>query len=75
MKNILYSVDKKEHILDQSMIHNNSIQDFIPNKRIKITPPTTERVMIYARQENENTYTPLHILPPTTEGLLNAVSN
>lgn len=32
-----------------------------------------ERVMLYVRQESEDVYTPLHVTPPTVQGLLNAV--
>lgn len=35
--------------------------------------PMCDRVMLYVRQENEDIYTPLHVVPPTTTGLLNAV--
>ncbi|KAL0127863.1 hypothetical protein PUN28_003244 [Cardiocondyla obscurior] len=31
-----------------------------------------ERVMLYVRQESEDVYTPLHVTPPTVQGLLNA---
>lgn len=44
-------------------------------KRQRMTPPLNERVMLYVRQDNEDVYTPLHVVPPTTIGLLNAVSN
>lgn len=43
-------------------------------KRQRMTPPLNERVMLYVRQDNEDVYTPLHVVPPTTIGLLNAVS-
>lgn len=33
-----------------------------------------DRVMLYVRQESEDVYTPLHVTPPTVQGLLNAVS-
>ncbi|KAK0161171.1 hypothetical protein PV327_009671 [Microctonus hyperodae] len=33
-----------------------------------------ERVMLYVRQESEDVYTPLHVTPPTAQGLRNAVS-
>lgn len=33
-----------------------------------------ERVMLYVRQESEDVYTPLHVAPPSVQGLLNAVS-
>jgi transcription factor CP2-like protein len=42
-------------------------------KRRKLTPPPIERVMIYVRQENELAFTPLHLVPPTSLGLLDAV--
>ncbi|XP_065166555.1 protein grainyhead isoform X2 [Atheta coriaria] len=35
-------------------------------------PPLNERVMLYVRQESDDVYTPLHVVPPTTVGLLNA---
>lgn len=44
-------------------------------KRRKLTPPPCERVMIYVRQENELAFTPLHLVPPTSLGLLDAVSS
>jgi transcription factor CP2-like protein len=37
-------------------------------------PSLNERVMLYVRQETDDVYTPLHVVPPTTQGLLNAVS-
>lgn len=33
------------------------------------------RVLVYARQENETVYTPFHIVPPTVQGLIRAVSS
>lgn len=38
------------------------------------TPPLSERVMLYVRQDSEDVYTALHVVPPTTSGLLHAVS-
>lgn len=46
----------------------------VPIKRQRITPPLTERVMLYVRQDNEDVYTALHVVPPTTNGLISAVS-
>lgn len=46
----------------------------VPMKRQRITPPLSERVMLYVRQDNEDVYTPLHVVPPTTHGLATAVS-
>ncbi|XP_071573029.1 uncharacterized protein Grh isoform X2 [Temnothorax nylanderi] len=34
-----------------------------------------ERVMLYVRQESEDIYTPLHVTPPTVQGLLNAIES
>ncbi|XP_017094057.1 protein grainyhead isoform X7 [Drosophila bipectinata] len=68
--------DKKDHILDQNMLSSTPLTDFgPPMKRGRMTPPTSERVMLYVRQENEEVYTPLHVVPPTTIGLLNAIEN
>ncbi|XP_022130619.2 protein grainyhead isoform X3 [Pieris rapae] len=39
------------------------------------TPPLSERVMLYVRQDTDNVYTPLHVVPPTTQGLLHAIEN
>ena len=43
-------------------------------KRARLSPPLSQRVMLYVRQEREELYTPLHVVPPTTIGLLHAVS-
>ncbi|XP_046647530.1 protein grainyhead-like isoform X3 [Daphnia pulicaria] len=45
------------------------------SKRRKLTPPPCERVMIYVRQENELAFTPLHLVPPTSLGLLDAIES
>ncbi|XP_063982125.1 uncharacterized protein Grh isoform X1 [Diachasmimorpha longicaudata] len=34
-----------------------------------------DRVMLYVRQESEDVYTPLHVAPPTVQGLLNAIES
>uniref|UniRef100_A0A182MGA0 GRHL1/CP2 C-terminal domain-containing protein n=1 Tax=Anopheles culicifacies TaxID=139723 RepID=A0A182MGA0_9DIPT len=68
--------DKKDPsiIMDGSLVANSMV-DFTPQiKRQRMTPPLSERVMLYVRQDNEDVYTPLHVVPPSTEGLLNAVS-
>ena len=38
-------------------------------------PPVTERIMVYVRQETEDVYTPLHLVPPTVTGLISAIEN
>lgn len=66
------ATDKKDHImLDGSM--GTSINEYgVPIKRQRITPPLSERVMLYVRQDNEDVYTALHVVPPTTNGLVSA---
>lgn len=61
--------------MEQSL-EQNSINEFGQPiiKRQRMTPPLNERVMLYVRQSNEDVYTPLHVVPPTAIGLLNAVS-
>lgn len=66
--------EKKDHImLDGSMA--TSMNEYgVAIKRQRITPPLSERVMLYVRQDNEDVYTALHVVPPTTNGLISAVS-
>lgn len=45
------------------------------HKRTRLTPPMSERVMLFVRRDGEDIYTPLHLVPPGTLGLLNAVSS
>lgn len=74
--------EKKESIMDSSLTSDGNVFS-PPLKRAKLLgsssgstgpPPLNERVMLYVRQESEDVYTPLHVVPPTTAGLLNAVS-
>lgn len=77
--------DKKDNsILDNGLNTDGGVFS-PPLKRAKLLganmgmgsagpPPLNERVMLYVRQESEDVYTPLHVVPPTTSGLLNAVS-
>ncbi|XP_043239158.1 protein grainyhead-like isoform X16 [Amphibalanus amphitrite] len=44
-------------------------------KRARLSPPLSQRVMLYVRQEREELYTPLHVVPPTTIGLLHAIES
>lgn len=68
---MLYS-DRKE--VDGALTTDGSMFCSPPLKRPKMVPPLNERVMLYVRQDAEEVYTPLHVAPPTTTGLLNAVS-
>ena len=38
-------------------------------------PPTTERIMIYVKQESEEAFTALHLKPPTIQGLITALES
>lgn len=68
------SSDKKDS-LDGGLTTDGTVFSSPPPlKRPKVLPAIEERVMLYVRQENEDVYTPLHVAPPTTQGLLNAVS-
>merc|ERR1719367_2085864 len=44
-------------------------------KRRKVLPPPDTRMVVYVRQENEEIYTPLHLVPPTVPGLARAVES
>lgn len=63
--------DKKE----DGLTTDGTVFSSPPIKRPKMVPPLSERVMLYVRQESEDVYTPLHVVPPTTTGLLNAIEN
>ncbi|XP_014274417.1 protein grainyhead isoform X1 [Halyomorpha halys] len=63
--------DKKE----DGLTTDGTVFSSPPVKRPKVIPPLSERVMLYVRQESEDVYTPLHVVPPTTTGLLNAIEN
>merc|ERR1719402_1673448 len=42
-------------------------------KRRKTYPPPETRMVVYVRQENEEIFTPLHLVPPTVPGLARAI--
>ena len=41
----------------------------------KTVPPPDTRMVVYVRQENEEIYTPLHLVPPTVPGLARAIES
>jgi len=43
--------------------------------RRKAYPPSDTRMVVYVRQENEEIYTPLHLVPPTVPGLARAIES
>ena len=63
-------------ILKQNGMQNNG-QEPLSNdiKRRKTVPPTETRMVVYVRQENEEIYTPLHLVPPTVPGLARAIES
>lgn len=61
-------------VLDTNGVTNDSVFDSPACKRMRLLPPVNERLMIYIRQEPEEAFTPLHLVPPSTLGLLSAVS-
>jgi len=44
-------------------------------RRHRLIPPPNERIMVYVRQETEDVYTPLHLVPPTVPGLISSIEN
>ena len=44
-------------------------------KRARLVPPASERIMVYVRQETEDVYTPLHLVPPTVHGLISGAGH
>jgi len=44
-------------------------------KKARIYPPTSERIMIYVKQETEANFTALHVMPPDFGGLVKAIEN
>lgn len=53
-----------------SLLKNSTV---IPERRRKSFPPPETRMVVYVRQENEEIYTPLHLVPPTVPGLARAI--
>ena len=47
----------------------------LPEKRARLMPPTSERIMIYVKQESEEAFTALHLKPPTIQGLISALES
>jgi len=55
-----------------SLLKNNAVMSE-QNRRRKPFPPPETRMVVYVRQENEEIYTPLHLVPPTVPGLARAI--
>lgn len=66
--------DKKDHSLLESSPCVGEVFAPVVKRARTCSPPLSERVMLYVRQDAEDVYTPLHVVPPTTQGLLHAVS-
>jgi len=57
-----------------SILKSNSTGTAQPEpKRRKVLPPPESRMVVYVRQENEEIFTPLHLVPPTVPGLARAI--
>ena len=59
-------------VLKQNGVSNGTDPMSNDVKRRKTVPPTDTRMVVYVRQENEEIYTPLHLVPPTVPGLARA---
>jgi len=60
------------NILKSSNGTNSGGNSSEPRRRKPFPPPET-RMVVYVRQENEEIYTPLHLVPPTVPGLARAI--
>jgi len=57
-----------------SILKSNTATTAQPEaKRRKVLPPPESRMVVYVRQENEEIFTPLHLVPPTVPGLARAI--
>lgn len=56
-----------------SLLKQNGGQVGPEVKRRKTFPPPETRMVVYVRQENEEIFTPLHLVPPTVPGLARAI--
>lgn len=60
----------------QSVLKQNDGGGGVPDlKRRKMFPPPETRMVVYVRQENEEIYTPLHLVPPSVPGLARAIES
>jgi len=62
-------------VLKQNGVSNGTDPMSNDVKRRKTVPPTDTRMVVYVRQENEEIYTPLHLVPPTVPGLARAIES
>ena len=51
-----------------SLLKSNAAPQDTGLKRRKVFPPPESRMVVYVRQENEEIFTPLHLVPPTVPG-------
>ncbi|XP_022694090.1 protein grainyhead-like isoform X3 [Varroa jacobsoni] len=60
------------HNRDREVLANNDVTSAAPPlKKLKVFP--SDRVMIYVRQDKEEIFQPLHIIPPSLTGLVKAI--
>ncbi|XP_015787180.1 protein grainyhead isoform X1 [Tetranychus urticae] len=60
-------IDKRKRSADPISANLEMVVTQPPPKRDKVYPP--DRLLLYAKQENEEIFHPLHIVPPTLVGL------
>ena len=68
------SVLKSNHNNSPASTTTSSTQPVSEHKR-KVIPNPETRMVVYVRQENEEIYTPLHLVPPTVQGLARAIES
>ncbi|XP_020279945.1 uncharacterized protein LOC109852831 [Pseudomyrmex gracilis] len=78
--------DKKDSLLMQVQelqgsvlqgVHQAGLGSVVSSvgNRLHLPHQSEERVLLFVRQESEDVYTPLHVAPPTVQGLLNAIES
>ncbi|EPB65633.1 hypothetical protein ANCCEY_15300, partial [Ancylostoma ceylanicum] len=58
--------------LDGSSLGYDGLSDMEP---IAKRPRPSERIMLYVRKRDDQIYTPLHVIPPSLDGLAQAVAH
>ncbi|CAL8087869.1 unnamed protein product [Orchesella dallaii] len=76
VKNGVSTKDGQVVVLDTNGVSSDdSVFGSPACKRMRLMPPVSERLMLYVRQEPEEAFTPLHLVPPSTLGLLSALED
>ena len=59
----------------RKFIKSGHTTSWTSGKKGPIDAPTSERIMIYVKQESEEAFTALHLKPPTIQGLISALES